>query len=61
MQSIFVTIALDVPRPLVFVSPVNRELRSARQIVANTLLYLGCNPVSLKKSRLRQSTLLEYT
>ena len=33
------------PRPLIFVSAVSRELRSARQLVANTLSYLGYEPV----------------
>ena len=33
------------PRPLIFVSAVSRELRSARQLVANTLTYLGYEPV----------------
>jgi tetratricopeptide (TPR) repeat protein len=33
------------PRPLVFVSAVSRELRNARQLVANTLIFLGYEPV----------------
>jgi hypothetical protein len=33
------------PRPLIFISAVSRELRSARQLVANTLTYLGYEPV----------------
>lgn len=33
------------PRPLIFVSAVSRELRSARQLVANTLTFLGYEPV----------------
>jgi tetratricopeptide (TPR) repeat protein len=33
------------PRPLIFVSAVSRELRSARQLVANTLAFLGYQPV----------------
>jgi len=33
------------PRPLIFVSAVSRELRSARQLVANTLTFLGYQPV----------------
>src|SRR4029077_162615 len=32
-------------RPLVFVSAVSRELKSARQLVANTLTFLGHQPV----------------
>jgi tetratricopeptide (TPR) repeat protein len=33
------------PRPLVFISAVSRELKSARQLVANTLSFLGYEPV----------------
>ena len=33
------------PRPSVFISAVSRELRSARQLVANTLSFLGYQPV----------------
>ena len=33
------------PRPLIFVSAVSRELRSARQLVANTLTFLGYQPI----------------
>ena len=33
------------PRPRIFVSAVSRELRSARQLVANTLVFLGYEPV----------------
>src|SRR3954468_14024856 len=33
------------PRPPIFVSAVSRELRSARQLVANTLTFLGYEPV----------------
>src|ERR1700731_4046188 len=33
------------PRPLIFISAVSRELRSARQLVANTLMFLGYEPV----------------
>ena len=29
------------PRPAIFVSAVSAELRSARQLVANTLTFLG--------------------
>jgi tetratricopeptide (TPR) repeat protein len=32
------------PRPLIFVSAVSAELRSARQLVANTLTFLGYEP-----------------
>jgi tetratricopeptide (TPR) repeat protein len=32
------------PRPAIFVSAVSRELRSARQLVANTLTFLGYDP-----------------
>src|SRR5207253_109511 len=32
-------------RPLIFISAVTRELRSARQLVANTLTFLGYEPV----------------
>src|SRR5262249_32728676 len=33
------------PRPTVFISAVSRELKSARQLVANTLTFLGYEPV----------------
>src|SRR5450631_844960 len=33
------------PRPTIFISAVSKELRSARQIVANTLTFLGYEPV----------------
>ncbi len=33
------------PRPLIFISAVSRELHSARQLVANTLIFLGYQPV----------------
>jgi len=33
------------PRPLVFISAVTSELKSARQLVANTLTFLGYEPV----------------
>jgi tetratricopeptide (TPR) repeat protein len=33
------------PRPSIFVSAVSRELRSARQLVVNTLTFLGYEPV----------------
>ena len=33
------------PRPVIFVSAVSRELRSARQLVANTLTFLGYDPI----------------
>jgi tetratricopeptide (TPR) repeat protein len=33
------------PRPAIFISAVSRELRSARQLVANTLIFLGYEPV----------------
>jgi len=33
------------PRPRIFISAVSRELRSARQLVANTLTFLGYEPV----------------
>ena len=29
------------PRPVIFISAVSKELRSARQLVANTLTFLG--------------------
>jgi hypothetical protein len=32
------------PRPAIFISAVSRELRSARQQVANTLTFLGYGP-----------------
>ena len=32
-------------RPLIFISAVSRELRGARQFVANTLTFLGYEPV----------------
>ena len=34
-----------IPRPMVFISAVSKELRSARQLVANTLQFLGYEPV----------------
>src|SRR2546421_1128814 len=33
------------PRPTIFISAVSKELRSARQLVANTLTFLGYQPV----------------
>src|SRR4051812_8856774 len=33
------------PRPTVFISAVSKELRSARQLVANTLTFLGYEPI----------------
>lgn len=33
------------PRPTIFISAVSRELQSARQLVANTLTFLGYQPV----------------
>jgi tetratricopeptide (TPR) repeat protein len=33
------------PRPLIFISAASRELHSARQLVANTLTFLGYQPV----------------
>ena len=33
------------PRPTIFISAVSAELRSARQLVANTLTFLGYEPV----------------
>src|SRR5438067_4432448 len=33
------------PRPTIFISAVSRELRGARQLVANTLTFLGYEPV----------------
>ena len=33
------------PRPTIFISAVSRELKSARQLVANTLTFLGYEPV----------------
>ncbi len=33
------------PRPAIFISAVSRELRSGRQLVANTLTFLGYDPV----------------
>jgi cell division protein FtsB len=32
------------PRPAIFISAVSRELKSARQLVANTLTFLGYDP-----------------
>jgi tetratricopeptide (TPR) repeat protein len=32
------------PRPVIFISAVSKELRSARQLVANTLTFLGYDP-----------------
>lgn len=32
------------PRPRIFISAVSQELRSARQLVANTLIFLGYEP-----------------
>ena len=33
------------PRPTVFISAVSKELRSARQLVSNTLTFLGYEPI----------------
>src|ERR1700720_951250 len=33
------------PRPTIFISAVSKELRSARQLVANTLTFLGYQPI----------------
>jgi hypothetical protein len=33
------------PRPGIFVSAVSKELKTARQLVANTLQFLGYEPV----------------
>jgi len=33
------------PRPLIFISAVSRELQNARQLVANTLTFLGYQPI----------------
>src|SRR5437588_2415158 len=33
------------PRPTIFISAVSRELHSARQLVANTLTFLGYEPI----------------
>jgi hypothetical protein len=33
------------PRPTLFISAVSKELRSARQLVANTLTFLGYEPI----------------
>ena len=33
------------PRPAIFISAVSRELKSARQLVANTLTFLGYEPI----------------
>src|ERR1043166_8941383 len=33
------------PRPTIFISSVSKELRSARQLVANTLTFLGYEPI----------------
>src|SRR3984893_16443699 len=33
------------PRPTIFISALSKELRSARQLVANTLTFLGYEPV----------------
>ena len=46
-------------RPAIFISAVSRELRSARQLVANTLTFLGYEPVwqeifGLEEGDLRQ-------
>lgn len=32
------------PRPAIFISAVSKELRSARQLVSNTLTFLGYEP-----------------
>ena len=32
------------PRPVIFISAVSKELGSARQLVANTLTFLGYEP-----------------
>src|SRR5205085_12188368 len=33
------------PRPPIFISAVTKELKSARQLVANTLTFLGYEPM----------------
>ena len=33
------------PRPTIFISAVSKELRSARQLVSNTLTFLGYEPI----------------
>lgn len=33
------------PRPGIFVSAVSKELKTARQLVANTLQFLGYEPI----------------
>lgn len=41
-------LCLAVPltmKPRIFISSVSREFRSARQLIANTLLALGCEPI----------------
>ena len=43
--SLLVELEPVAPRPLIFISAASRELRSARQLVANTLTYLGYEPV----------------
>jgi hypothetical protein len=35
---------MDAPMPILFISAVSKELRSARQLVANTLTFLGYQP-----------------
>jgi hypothetical protein len=32
------------PRPIIFISAVTKELHNARQLVANTLQFLGYEP-----------------
>ena len=38
-------VAAVSPRPTIFISAVSQELRSARRLVANTLTFLGYEPV----------------
>jgi hypothetical protein len=41
----FVINSAMTPRPTIFISAVSKELRSARQLVADTLTFLGYEPV----------------
>src|SRR3984893_60579 len=44
LYKILATKSVMSPRPVIFISAVSKELRSARQLVANTLTFLGYEP-----------------
>src|SRR6202043_3407635 len=44
LYKILATKSVMSPRPVIFISAVSSELRSARQLVANPLTFLGYEP-----------------